>query len=647
VVCAPTDISTTVQTAQRYGIKLIREAFFLEQLDRWQSKSSFSSSSSSSSSSSLSTSSTTRQEEEKYLLDEEDMTAATITEQERSKKPTKKRTRDVSAVSGVTTLGENESESESESESEPRTVKKTKTTHNVTVPVDSVCPLSTNNKVHIYLDDDNTPWAATLNQTNIAQNNNKFYVLQLLENTSTSQWWLWTRWGRVGLKGQSALLSFISLADAKAAFEKKYTLFTLHSSFFTLHIRTLTQYHQLSSKRFADKTANQWSDRFTFQSRPGKYTLIELDHEEKSNEEKTTLQKTAHNKAKETTHSATTHTSSSREKSEGVKTGATNNNNNEVKSTLPSSVYDLVTLLFDKSTMTHQLTTMQYDVQKMPLGKLKKSTLDKGMEVLKKIEKALQTGNKHELTTLSNEFYTLIPHAFGMSVPPVINTRELLHAKLQLLETLGDVHIANTLDQQSEQQRLQGPVPQHPIDAKYAQLKVKLTPLDPHDELYQLVVKYVQTTHGVTHNQYTLRVCDVFRVERDGERARFQQLCTTLFKQPTGANPTSDNSSEDTSAGDPNVHLLWHGSRISNFVSILSQGLRIAPPTAPSTGYMFGKGIYFADCCSKSANYCHVDLNKLNSPNVTPNYPDNIGTHARTLSSSLSLRSIILSECRQ
>lgn len=33
-------------------------------------------------------------------------------------------------------------------------------------------------------------------------------------------------------------------------------------------------------------------------------------------------------------------------------------------------------------------------------------------------------------------------------------------------------------------------------------------------------------------------------------------------------------------------------------------GLRIAPPEAPVTGYMFGKGVYFADMFSKSANYC-------------------------------------------
>lgn len=53
-----------------------------------------------------------------------------------------------------------------------------------------------------------------------------------------------------------------------------------------------------------------------------------------------------------------------------------------------------------------------------------------------------------------------------------------------------------------------------------------------------------------------------------------------------------------------NRRLLWHGSRRSNFISILSQGLRVAPPEAPVSGYMFGKGIYFADVYSKSRAYC-------------------------------------------
>lgn len=56
---------------------------------------------------------------------------------------------------------------------------------------------------------------------------------------------------------------------------------------------------------------------------------------------------------------------------------------------------------------------------------------------------------------------------------------------------------------------------------------------------------------------------------------------------------------------------MWHGSRLTNYVGIISQGLRIAPPEAPVTGYMFGKGVYFADMVSKSANYCFT--NKTNN----------------------------------
>ena len=53
----------------------------------------------------------------------------------------------------------------------------------------------------------------------------------------------------------------------------------------------------------------------------------------------------------------------------------------------------------------------------------------------------------------------------------------------------------------------------------------------------------------------------------------------------------------------PNHFLLYHGSMMFNFIGILSQGLKIAPPEAPATGYMFGKGVYFADMFDKSFAY--------------------------------------------
>ena len=34
--------------------------------------------------------------------------------------------------------------------------------------------------------------------------------------------------------------------------------------------------------------------------------------------------------------------------------------------------------------------------------------------------------------------------------------------------------------------------------------------------------------------------------------------------------------------------------------------MRIAPPEAPCSGYLFGKGVYTADMAGKSANYCRT-----------------------------------------
>jgi hypothetical protein len=96
-----------------------------------------------------------------------------------------------------------------------------------------------------------------------------------------------------------------------------------------------------------------------------------------------------------------------------------------------------------------------------------------------------------------------------------------------------------------------------------------------------MIIKYVQNTHAETHNTYTIQVDSIYKIRSQMEEDRYLRNL-------------------------PNKQLLWHGSRLTNYVGILSQGLRIAPPEAPATGYMFGKGVYFADIVSKSANYCQA-----------------------------------------
>ncbi|KAL4186359.1 hypothetical protein AMTRI_Chr09g33510 [Amborella trichopoda] len=109
-----------------------------------------------------------------------------------------------------------------------------------------------------------------------------------------------------------------------------------------------------------------------------------------------------------------------------------------------------------------------------------------------------------------------------------------------------------------------------PLYFYYGRLHSELVPLEADSQEFSLIEKYMWNTHAETHSYYTVDI-----------------VCFFKFSSTK------------------NKLLLWHGSRLTNWTGILSQGLRIAPPEAPVTGYMFGKGVYFSDMFSKSSNYCY------------------------------------------
>jgi poly [ADP-ribose] polymerase len=147
---------------------------------------------------------------------------------------------------------------------------------------------------------------------------------------------------------------------------------------------------------------------------------------------------------------------------------------------------------------------------------------------------------------------------------------DMLREKLGMVQSLADIEIASTLITQSKLDYSE----MHPLDAYYTSLHNQLSPLDPDSEKWQLLELYLQNTHAPSHSDYGLELVNVYEVERVGERDRFVQ----------GGFHELDNQM-----------LLWHGSRLSNWASILSQGLRIAPPEAPVTGYMYNRRGLFSD----------------------------------------------------
>lgn len=358
---------------------------------------------------------------------------------------------------------------------------------------------------------DKVLYTTVLSFTDIQKNKNSFYKIQVLESDAGRKFWLFRSWGRIGTKVGDNKVE--SYPSASTACD---------------------QFEQL----FEEKTGNPFNA-MPFKKVAGKYYPVEVDYDDD-------------NKAKKTA-----------EKS-------------QIKSKLPSPTQDLIQMLFDVNSMKQTMMEFELDLDKMPLGRLSKKQLHDAYQALTELNDLVVRGASNaEFIGLSNKFFTLVPHNFGMNKAPIIDTLEMIKNKREILDNLIEVEIAYSMLQQDHDDKL------NPLDAHYEQLKTELEPLDHKSEEFTLIDQYVQNTHAATHDTYSLEVVDVFKVNRQGEKRRYKP-----FKKLH------------------NRQLLWHGSRITNYVGILSHGLKIAPPEAPVTGYMFGKGIYFADMVSKSANYC-------------------------------------------
>ncbi len=252
-------------------------------------------------------------------------------------------------------------------------------------------------------------------------------------------------------------------------------------------------------------------------------------------------------------------------------------------SKLPEPVKALVQQLTDVSALSATLASLHIDVKRAPLGKLTRTQIAKGYRILSKLQGAINSDNGAKCRELSNDFYSAIPHNFGFSVPPTVKTVQQLQELEQTLFTLTQVDIAFRA-LKSKKANV------HPTDFAYTAMGARMLPIPDTTELFASIGRAIKGTHADTHKHYDMSLRQVFALDLKGQSARFAPYAAAA--QAPGVPPT---------------RLLWHGTRTSNLVGILSQGLRVAPPEAPTVGYMFGKGIYFADSASKSANYCFAE----------------------------------------
>lgn len=372
------------------------------------------------------------------------------------------------------------------------------------------------------------PYICTLNMTDIKTNKNKFYIMQIIKSGST--YVLFIRYGRVGEVGKISYDNYNNEGGAIAKFEKQ----------------------------FSSKTKNKWHNKDNFVRHKDKYYLCELE-------------------------------------SESHDIDAAIDTDSDVKipdSTLDNRVKDFIKLISDVELMKKTLIELDIDTNKMPLGKIKQSQIDSAYAVLTKIKGIIATNSKtviDDCMDLSSEFYTYIPYACSRAqVPPIIDGDELINKYVETLDEISNMVIAaNVIENTDNTKALT-----NPIDSIYSELNTTITPLEKDGVMWNIIKDYVHNTHASTHDDYKIKLRDIYEIDRKGEREAYEKCAK----------------------GIGNKMLLWHGTRLTNFISIMKQGLLLRPDVIPGTyisGKMFGYGIYGASSFSKSFNY--TGANKQNN----------------------------------
>lgn len=223
---------------------------------------------------------------------------------------------------------------------------------------------------------------------------------------------------------------------------------------------------------------------------------------------------------------------------------------------------------------THNITsnsavTITSDGLETPLGVLTFKQINIGRSILTDISNAIKNSDITEIRKLNSEFFSNIPSKLNRKITDedLISTEPEIEEKTELLKQMEDaLEIGGASFMSGTEQ-------------KYIDLGVDIDLLSKNDDEWKRIDHYIQTTRGHNHYGTSSKVKNVLKVKLNADHNRYEKCSIN------------------------NEMELFHGSRNGNIMGIISRGLLIAPPSAPATGYMFDKAIYFSDQSTKSINY--------------------------------------------
>lgn len=118
-----------------------------------------------------------------------------------------------------------------------------------------------------------------------------------------------------------------------------------------------------------------------------------------------------------------------------------------------------------------------YDAKKMPLGKLAKSSIEKGYQALNDLMGEIKGKNRQDLINqYNNAFYSNIPHDVGFTkmASLMLKTEKQVKEKLEMLQSLEDIKVfTKLLDEGKVAEDI------NELDSNYLKLNMNIKPIDP------------------------------------------------------------------------------------------------------------------------------------------------------------------------
>lgn len=251
------------------------------------------------------------------------------------------------------------------------------------------------------------------------------------------------------------------------------------------------------------------------------------------------------------------------------------------KSELPDGLQELVKYIYAEatnaltSTVAAKITANGIET---PLGILTVGQLDKGAAVLDEIYQLFKAnpGARSRLEDLSGDFYTAIPHRIGRTreaiAAAVIDSLAEINAKQETLQLMKDMLAVN-----GEKGSV---LFDNKVDDQYRALGCTIEHVPHASPEHKEWEEHVLKSQVKSKN---IKVQNIYRLKRHGEWDAF-----------------------DTKVG--NERMMFHGSRIKNWVGILSRGI-LMPKIVVSMGVnrtdagWLGNGIYFGDAACTASFY--------------------------------------------